>query len=272
MTRPTPSNSDAERLADAAGALCDLDGTLYVGDELIPGAVEAIDFLRERGMRLRFLTNTTTRSRRSLHLHVRSLGLSIDESEILSAAYAGVLYLRSVGSPRCRLILAEDAASDYAEFPIDENDPQVIVLGDIGRRWDYDLLDSIFRQVAAGARLAALHRNRYFQTANGLSLDVGAFVAALEYATRTEAAVIGKPAADFFNLALGDLELPPGKVIIIGDDIDNDVGAGQDSGLTGILVKTGKYRERMAAASAVTPMFTLDSVEMLTSLLRNSRT
>lgn len=270
MKRRTRSNADAERLAAAEGVLCDLDGTLYVGNELLPGAAEAIELLRERSLRLRFLTNTTTRSRDSLHRHLHTLGLAVEPFEILSAAYAGVLYLRSVGSPRCRLILQNDAAADYHEFRIDETEPQVIVLGDIGRRWDYDLLDSIFHQTARGARLLALHRNRYFQTADGLSLDVGAFVAALEYAARTEATVIGKPAKEFFRLALAELELPPENVIIIGDDIENDVGAGQNSGLTGILVKTGKYRKKLAAASGINPMFTLESVGRLGLLLGNS--
>ena len=271
MERRTPSSGDDRPLSRSRGLLCDLDGTLYVGNSLIPGADEAVAYLRAAGLKLRFLTNTTTRSRRSLHAHLKSLGLAVEQDEILSAAYAGVLYLRSIGSPRCRLVLAEDPAADYEEFRKDDADPEAIVVGDIGERWSYDLLNSLFHQVAGGARLVALHKNRYYETPNGLSLDIGAFVAAVEYAAGIEAATIGKPAAAFFDLALDELGLPAEEVIIIGDDIDNDVGAGQANGLTGILVRTGKFRGNFAAVSHVKPMFTVDSVSSLPQLLEKFR-
>ncbi|HUX13056.1 MAG TPA: TIGR01458 family HAD-type hydrolase [Spirochaetia bacterium] len=248
------------------GVLCDLDGTLYVGDRLIEGAAGTLAYLRRRGLSLRFLTNTTTSSRKSLFARVRSLGLDIGEEELLSAAYAGVLYLRAAGSPRCRLLLEKDAAEDYREFPADDVAPEVIVVGDIGARWDYELLNSLFRQLISGARLVGLHKNRYYRTQRGMMLDAGAFVEALEYASRSSAVIVGKPAPEFFGLAIESLAIPKESVIIIGDDIETDIGAAQAEGIAGILVKTGKFREDLTSRVAVIPHFSVDSIKSIPAL------
>ncbi len=253
-------------LSKMRGVLCDLDGTLYVGDRLIEGAAETLAYFRARGLSLRFLTNTTTRSRRSLLARVRSLGLDIEEGELLSAAYAGVLYLRAAGRPRCRLLLEKDAAEEYREFTTDDVAPEVIVIGDIGGRWDYELLNSVFRQLISGARLLGLHKNRYYQTQQGLMLDAGVFVEALEYASQSRAVIVGKPAPQFFQLALESLNLSSEEVIIIGDDIETDVGAAQAEGIGEILVKTGKFRENLASRLAITPRFSVDSIKSVPAL------
>jgi ribonucleotide monophosphatase NagD (HAD superfamily) len=86
-----------------------------------------------------------------------------------------------------------------------------VVLGDLAAGWTFDVLNRAFRQVLAGARLVALQRNRYWKTADGLSLDAGPFVAALEYATGATATVVGKPSAAFFALATAALGVPPGR-------------------------------------------------------------
>jgi len=233
-------------LSQTRGVLCDIDGTLTSGDELIPGAAEAIAYLRERGLALRFLTNTTTRSRGSLHSRLTRLGLELSEQEIISAAYAGVLYLRSHGSPRVRLVVSDDAGADYAEFTFDEDSPQCIVVGDVGDRWNHALLNSLFRQVSSGATLVALHRNRFYHGHEGVTLDVGAFVAAVEYGASVEATIVGKPSPWFFQLAFADLRLSPHEVVVIGDDPESDIDGAFNAGAQGILVRTGKYH---AAAS-----------------------
>lgn len=248
------------------GIFCDLDGTLYVGSEVIEGAQSALSFLRARGIRIRFLSNSTTKSRSSLHEHAKALGLAVEVDEIVSAAYAGVLALRSMDSPRCRLILTDDTRAEYSEFVIDEENPEVVVIGDIGAAWDYDLLNSVFRQMLNGARLVALHKNRYYQTSEGLSLDVGAFCSALEYATGAPATVVGKPSEDFFLLAQREIGCEPGELALIGDDVENDVGAAQRFGIAGILVKTGKYRTELARESEIVPEFVLETIKSLPDL------
>ncbi len=119
-----------------------------------------------------------------------------------------------------------------------------------------------------GAKLIAIHKNRFWQTEHGLQMDIGGFIDDLEYASGAKAMIIGKPSADFFQIALDDIGLSPDEVAIIGDDIDVDVGGGQQVGLKGILVKTGKYRQSYAEVSAVKPDLIIDSIMDLPSALR----
>ncbi|HUV30361.1 MAG TPA: TIGR01458 family HAD-type hydrolase [Acidobacteriota bacterium] len=254
-------------LKNLSGLLIDLDGTVYVGDEPVAGAVEVIDFLRSRNIPFRLTTNTTTRSLSSLHGKLVSMGLPVEPHEIFSVIRAAVAYLRSKGKPSCYLLLTEDPRGDFADFPQSDEQPECVVVGDIGKYWDYELVNRVFRMVLQGADLVALHKGRYWQTESGLQVDIGAFVAGLEYVTGKEAVVIGKPSRSFFQLALEDLNLPAGQVAMVGDDIASDVGGAQQAGMHGILVRSGKYREELVAHSPVKPELTIDSIGDLVGLL-----
>jgi HAD superfamily hydrolase (TIGR01458 family) len=118
-----------------------------------------------------------------------------------------------------------------------------------------------------GAELIALQKNRFWMTPDGLSLDAGPFVAAIEYATGREALVVGKPSAAFFQLVLGDMGVEPGDAAMVGDDVETDVGGALGAGLSGILVRTGKYREDFVARSGVAPTATVDSIAAVPALL-----
>jgi len=161
--------------------------------------------------------------------------------------------------------------SEFDEFAVAESGsdarPDVIVVGDIGTAWDYRLLSELFEQLIAGATLVALHKGRYYQGPDGLILDIGGFVAALEYAASVEAVVIGKPSSRFFQLAVSDMGLEPNEVVMIGDDIESDVGGAQRAGLRGILVRTGKYRGHLVEKSAVIPDLIIESIADLPRLL-----
>lgn len=247
--------------------LLDLDGVLYVGAEPIPGAIDAISRLRASGLPCRFVTNTSTLSLDSLKAKLDALGFDIPRAEIISAPQAALLYLRRQPAPVCRLLLADDVRQDFAELAQSDHEADHIVIGDIGDNWSYALLDAVFQRLMNGARLIAIHKNRFWQTEQGLKLDIGGFVHALEYASGTQAVIIGKPSPDFFAAALGDLGMDAAEVAMIGDDIDADVGGAQQCGLTGILVRTGKYRPAYAAASAVRPDLVLESIAELPQTL-----
>ena len=135
-----------------------------------------------------------------------------------------------------------------------------MILGDLGDDFTPDILNEAFRLLMDGAVLVALQHNRYWRRRDGLVLDVGAYSAALEYATGKEAVVVGKPAPAFFAAALADLNAQPDGAVMIGDDIEADVGGAIAAGLRGILVRTGKYREDTLAASGVRPTEILDSI------------
>jgi HAD superfamily hydrolase (TIGR01458 family) len=245
------------------GILFDLDGVLYVGSQVILGAIESVEKIRDSGITCRFVTNTSTLSLASLQHKINALGFSIARHEIVSAPQAALLYLKQQPDPVCRLLLADDVKKDFMEFRQSDTDASYIVVGDIGGVWSYQLLNEVFHCLMNGAKLIAIHKNRFWQTENGLQMDIGGFVEALEYASGKEAMIIGKPSADFFQMALDTMGLQPAEAAMIGDDIDADVGGGQQAGLQGILVRTGKYRQTYAEASAIKPDLTIDSIKDL---------
>jgi ribonucleotide monophosphatase NagD (HAD superfamily) len=152
-------------------------------------------------------------------------------------------------------------ASDLS--PVD-----VVLIGGAGPEFSYQALNQAFRHLQRGARLVAMHRGLYWRTSGGLQLDTGAFLAGLEQAAATDAEVVGKPAAAFFAAALAHLGADAAHTLMTGDDIETDVLAAQRHGLTGVLVKTGKYLPRTHHHASGTPNHVLDSFADLPALER----
>jgi phospholysine phosphohistidine inorganic pyrophosphate phosphatase len=244
---------------DSRAFLIDLDGVLYDDNQPIPGAAEAIAHLRDRGYPFRFATNTTMRCRASLWRKLVGFGIEVSEDEIFSAPVATARYLRQQGQPRVFLLLTEDAHRDFVGLEITDQQPDFVVVGDMGDEYNAALLNKAFRLILGGAELVALQKNRYWKAAEGLTLDAGPFVVALEYATGQQARVIGKPSPDFFQLVVDDLGVAPTQVAMIGDDIEVDVGGAQQAGLKGVLVRTGKFREA-DLQSGIKPDGVMDSI------------
>jgi HAD superfamily hydrolase (TIGR01458 family) len=246
--------------------LIDLDGVLYVEDEPIDGAREAVDALRAMGRGLRFVTNTTSRSRAHTLDKLGRLGFAVDERELVTPAALAVAHCAQRGHRRAALLMNDEVKRDFSALEESE-EAQAVIVGDLGDAFGYDVLNRAFRQVMEGAELIALQKNRYWLRADGLSLDVGPFVAALEYATGREAYVVGKPARGFFDEILRGLHVDPAVAAMVGDDIESDIGGAMHAGLAGILVRTGKYREDAVQASGVEPTVTVASIADVPALL-----
>jgi HAD superfamily hydrolase (TIGR01450 family) len=279
--------------------LFDLDGTVYVEEGALPGAVETLAELRRRGVPFGYVTNTTCRSRRLLAQRLLSYGFEAREEEITTAVIAGAELLRQRAVRRIAAFVAEPALEDLAEFEIvgagagagpgvegtgpracppvvsprgcpterrwggGQSGVEAVVVGDLAEGWDYERLNEAFGYLMDGAELIALSRDRYWLRGDRLVLDAGPFVAALEYASGKTAAVCGKPSPTFFQAAirsLGDSPPPLSEIVMVGDDPWVDVEGAQRAGLKGYLVKTGKYREDLFAGSGVRPDRMLDSV------------
>ncbi len=249
------------------GVLFDLDGVLYIGSKAIDGAIQTVDQLRASGIQCRFVTNTSIFSLLALEKKINAIGFSIPICEIISAPQAAILYLKTQNDPVCRLLLAEDVKRDFTGFRQSDTTADHIIVGDIGSAWTYQLLNEVFHNLNKGAKLIAIHKNRFWETAQGLQMDIGGFVDALEYASGVKAMIIGKPSIDFFRMALDDIGLNPSEVIMIGDDIDSDIGGAQLAGLRGVLVKTGKYRQAYTDTSTIKPDLIVDSIADLPKLL-----
>jgi HAD superfamily hydrolase (TIGR01458 family) len=221
------------------GIMLDLDGTLYVGGEPVAGAREAIEGLRASGLVLRYVTNTTRVPRRAVVERMRALGFVADEEEVFTPAWAA---LRLIGGRSCLALVDESLGEDLGGAHLTAESPEVVLVGDLGEGFTYSRLDAAFRLLMEGAELVALQKNRYWQDGDRLSLDAGPFVAALEYASGKEAVVVGKPEESFFRIALEDMGLEAHEVAMVGDDAEADVVGAKRAGLTGIQVRTGKWR------------------------------
>jgi HAD superfamily hydrolase (TIGR01458 family) len=256
-----------DRLLCASSVLLDLDGVLYVEDEPIAGAIEAVAALRDRELRLRFVTNTTSRPRRDILARLERLGMPVPEDELVTPARLAVDHCLAAGRRRALLLMRDEVKADLAGLQEVREGADVVVVGDLGDDFSYRVLNRAFRELLAGAELVALQKNRYWRTPEGLSLDVGPFVAALEYATGRDAVVVGKPAPAFFATVLAGLGVPAADAVMVGDDVESDVGGALRAGLAGVLVRTGKYRPEAVAASGVEPTATIDSIADVPALL-----
>jgi len=245
--------------------LFDLDGVLYVGQSPVQGARECLELLNRQGYEYRFVSNSTRRCRSSVAKRLESMGFDIPPDRIFTPPQAAIEHMRSTGKERCLLLTTGDVQRDFddAGMTIAETDVDFVVVGDAGDQFTFQRLNQALRQILEGAEILALERDRYWMGSDGLVLSTGPFVAALEYATGKEAVLMGKPSPQFFQMALADLGRRPEESAMIGDDILTDVAGAQKLGMKGILVKTGKYRQDLAARSGVSPDLVLDSIASL---------
>ncbi len=248
------------------GLLIDLDGTIYENGSLIEGAVETIDFLRNNDIPFRFVTNTTRKPRRIIIEQLAGMGLDVVSDDLFTAPRAAVSWLKEHDIARISLFLPEACHEEFDGFIIDDESPEAILIGDLGTSWSYDILNKGFRYLIGGTRLVAIQKNRFWKTGDGVSLDAGPFVAALEYAADVKAEIVGKPTAAFFYAAAESMDLAIHDVAMIGDDIQSDVGGAQNAGAHGILVHTGKA-EYNDEGSAIRPYARLESIKNLPELL-----
>jgi HAD superfamily hydrolase (TIGR01458 family) len=251
--------------------LIDIDGVLTVSWQPIDGAVEAVSWLRSTGIPLALVTNTTSRSRAAMAAALAGAGFPVAAAALLTAPAIAAAYLNEHHpGARCLLLNSGDISADLTGVTLaGEQDPDVdvVLIGGAGPEFSYEAINRAFCHLQAGARLVAMSRGMYWRTSDGLQLDSGAFVAGLEQAAGVTAEVVGKPAGAFFAAALAHLGASAADALMVGDDIDNDVLAAQRHGLTGVLVKTGKYLARAQESAAVAPDHVIASIADLPGLL-----
>jgi HAD superfamily hydrolase (TIGR01458 family) len=224
--------------------LLDIDGVLAVSWEPLPGAIQAMSRLRDDGVPFRLITNTTTKTRHDLGETLRGAGFDVVDDEIVTAVVATATYLRATHPGAKTYVLSDGEGTadlDGVEL-VDVEDAEVIVLGGASEDFTYPTMNRIFRRLMDGATLVGMHRNLFWKTGAGWELDSGAYLAGLEQAAGVRAAVCGKPEAAYFSSALDAVGAAADRTAMVGDDIVNDILGAQAMGLTGILVKTGKFR------------------------------
>lgn len=256
---PTDPATLRDALRGVRALLLDLDGVIVLAGRAIDGSVDAVNALERRAIPYRIVTNTSLISRTTLSRYAASLGNDIPPERFQSALSASAahaatafpgqpLYVIASSDARTefegqRLLSNEEAAEPWAQAA-------AVIVGDSPEELTHTNLNSAFRLVRNGARLVGMHRNPWWVTPDGPTLDSGAYVAGLEFATGMRARIIGKPAAAFFSIAVEALRreaafrgvrLRRSEIAMVGDDVRTDVLAAQRSGLRGVLVLTGKH-------------------------------
>ena len=258
-------------LAGVRAFILDADGVLIYRNAPIEGSPEALLELRRRSIPYRVLTNFSSAHRSSLAAAFgTATGLAVDGAEIITAASAAAAYTaeRHAGEP-ILVLAAPDARREWDGQEVispDEADARsepvaAVVIGDAGDDLSYRNLDIAFRQLRHGAEFVAMHRNPWWMTPKGFTLDAGALVAGLEFALERRAVITGKPSPVVFREALvqlradvagsGGPRLRTGDVAMVGDDPRSDVAAARRVGLRGILALTGKTSLEEAEASGI---------------------
>jgi HAD superfamily hydrolase (TIGR01458 family) len=247
--------------------LLDIDGVLHVSGEPIPGAADAVRVLRAHGHRLRFVTNNTTRARAGLARELQAIGIELAEDEVSTTPIAAGKLLE--GMRVLALTMASVREDLAAHVILVEDGAEAVLLGgadetpETGEVFAYEKLNRAYAVLRDGARLVCLHKNRWWQTAAGPQLDAGAFVAGLEYAAEVEAEIVGKPTAAYFESALAELDATPSESVMVGDDVEADIGGAKRIGMRGVLVRTGKFRPAALAEADPQPDAVLDSIAEL---------
>jgi HAD superfamily hydrolase (TIGR01458 family) len=246
--------------------LLDIDGVLHVSGTPIPGAVEAITTLRERGHTLRFVTNNSTQPRAVLVGELARLGLELETDELQTTPVAAA---RELAGKRVLALVMPDVVPDLDGVELVGEGADAVLIGGCDESaepnavFSYMNLARAFAELQAGAAFYCLHKNRWWQTQRGPMLDGGAFVAGLEYASGVDATVLGKPSPAYYAAALDALHAEPALTWMVGDDLEADIRGAQAFGMRTALVRTGKFRPDALESSNVIPDVVLSSIAQL---------
>jgi HAD superfamily hydrolase (TIGR01458 family) len=255
-----------------AAILLDIDGVFHISGRTIDGAGQAIRRLRDDGHRLRFITNSTTRSRADLADDLRAFGVELEDEELETTPRAAA---RTLAGRRVLALTMAAIRTELEGVELVGEEADAVLLGgadeteETNRVFSYMNLARAFAELEAGAELFCLHKNPWWQTSRGALLDAGAFVVGLEYATGAQATVLGKPSASYFEAALEVLDADPEIAWMVGDDVDADIGGAGALGMHTILVRTGKFRDDAGAWSAQ-PEAVLDSIADVPAFLESA--
>jgi len=246
--------------------LIDLDGVLKLGKSPAPDVKEFLDFIKENKIPACVLSNSTLRTGEMVKEFFTSHNIEIG-IPVITAFDATVSYVKK--NYKKVQVYCRDYLIHHFEGLIDDENPEAIIIGDIEDRWNYQIVNEIFKKIFNGADLIAMHKNKYWYPADELMIDAGAFVNAIEFASGKEAILIGKPSSLYFEAALESINSKiENGFYMIGDDIENDVQAAQRIGGTGILMYTGKTKYPIESNTKIKPDFEAKSLSEVLSFFK----
>lgn len=252
------------------GLLVDIDGTLYFKGKAISGTAETVSKLRDAGLKLLFLTNTDSKSPKTVLKILKDYGFTINEDEIFTPIIALKEFLSKCPSKKSYFVTTVEVEKEFQAFPHVEGSelPDFVIIGDFHDNWDVNRLNIAFKFVLKGAKLLGMQGNRYYLDRNGEPvIDTGSFVQMIANAANVTPKIFGKPSKEYFLHALNKINFGIDNVIVIGDDPESDIQGADNAGIKGILVKTGKGQYFESAKSEIEPFLVIDSFSSLLDLL-----
>jgi HAD superfamily hydrolase (TIGR01450 family) len=275
QSRSTADHDTTEHALDHVRCfLLDMDGTFYLGEALLPGALEFVGVLRRQGRDFLFLTNNSSRSQDDYAAKITRLGLPVDREKIFTSGEATARYMHGA-FPDARVFLV-GPPSLHAEFQahgvaLDESRPSHVVLG-FDTTLTYAKLWRMCDLVRAGLPYVATHADFNCPTPSGYMPDVGAMIALVRASTGREPdLVVGKPNRMFVEAAAAKLQLPVASLAMIGDRLYTDIALGKTSGIATILVLSGEMRREDAESSPHKPDLVFADLAEIAAYLRKDR-
>lgn len=246
----------------------DQDGTIYLGEQPLPGAAETIAALRAAGKRTIFLSNNPTKTREQYAAKLTRLGIPTPIEDIVNSSFVLVQWLlREAPAARLFVVGEEPLKSDLraAGFVLSESAGEIdIVVASFDRTFDYRKLQIAFDAIRAGARLVATNPDRYCPVPGGGEPDCAAMIAAIEACTGVRCdPIVGKPSPIMVATITAMLGLPPERCIMVGDRLETDITMGIDAGMATCLVLTGDADRARLAASGLAPTLVLERIDGL---------
>ena len=244
------------------GYLIDMDGVIYRGGHLIPGAERFIAALRAGGIPFRFLTNNSQRTRRDVATRLQRLGIDVEEEHVYTCAMATARFLARQRPRGTAFVIGEGGlltALHHNGYAIVDKDPDYVVIGE-GRTLSFELVEAALKMILGGAKLVATNPDPNCPTESGLRPGCGATVAMLEAASGVKAFSVGKPSPLMLRGARKELGLTTDQAVVIGDTMETDILGGVQLGFKTILVLSGGTRRDDLARFAYRPDMVVDSI------------
>ncbi|MHA2122544.1 MAG: HAD-IIA family hydrolase [Promethearchaeota archaeon] len=255
------------RLEKFKGILSDIDGTLYFKGTVVPGAIKTISKLRELGLKLIFLTNTDSKSPITVLKTLQNHGFTVKMEEIFTPIIALKEFLTKFPDKKVFFVTTAEVEKEFQEtLRIKDSEiPEFVVVGDFQDKWDVNRLNEAFKYVLKGAKLLGTQGNIYYLDRKGEPvIDTGSFVQMIANAAKVIPQIFGKPSKEYFFQALNKLNLPPNDVLVVGDDLESDIQGAINSGIKGVLVKTGKGQFYDPKTSKIKPFKVIKSFSSIT--------
>ncbi len=252
-------------------AIIDLDGTVYRSETVIPGAPEGIEYLRDAGLNIAFVTNSSTKSREKCRDRLASLGIESDVSEILTSASVTAAYVTDEYPTATVMAICEPAVHDElrragATLTTNPTAADVLVVGK-DTTFDFETLTRGLQALDSGAVFVGTNGDRKVPTDSGMKPGAGTLIAAIGYAANQEPVICGKPNEPMINVSLETLGTDPADCLIIGDNPETDIEMGRRAGLTTVLVLTGLVDESDPRLGENSPTHVIESLGEISTVV-----